>query len=162
MEVKLHAFPSRDREFLDFAQAAFNVLAEPRTIEALQRALRVRYPAAVVTQQAELARHGEGPIVWYAFRTAAIGIPPIGAEPDEPEAWAILDDERRFVEVTGLEPNVTHRWSGIGGYTQDGLPIVEEVRPGIWATGGYNGTGNLFGAVCAREVANLALNRANG
>ena len=73
MDVKLHAFPSRDREFLDFAQAAFNVLAEPRTTGALQRALRVRYPAAVVTEQAELARHGDGPIVWYAFRTAAIG-----------------------------------------------------------------------------------------
>ena len=40
MEVKLHAFPSRDREFLEFAQAAFNVLSEPRTTEALQRARR--------------------------------------------------------------------------------------------------------------------------
>lgn len=100
MDVKLHAFPSRDREFLEFAQAAFNVLAEPRTTEALQRALRVRYPAAVVTKQAELARHGEGPIVWYAFRTAAIGIPPIGTDASEPEAWAIIDDDRRFVEVS--------------------------------------------------------------
>ena len=100
VDVKLHAFPSRDREFLDFAQAAFNVLAEPRTTEALQRALRVRYPAAVVTEQAELARHGDGPRIWYAFRTAAIGIPPIGADTEEPEAWAIVDDERRFVEVS--------------------------------------------------------------
>jgi PAS domain-containing protein len=100
VDVKLHAFPSRDREFRDFAQAAFNVLAEPRTTEALQRALRLRYPAAVVTQQAELARHGEGPLVWYAFRTAAIGIPPIGTEPEDAEAWAIIDDEMRFVEVS--------------------------------------------------------------
>ena len=102
LDVKLHAFPSRDREFRDFAQAAFNVLAEPRTTEALQRALRIRYPAAAVTEQAELARHGDGPIVWYAFRTAAIGVPPIGAEPAprSAEAWAILDDERRFIEVS--------------------------------------------------------------
>jgi PAS domain-containing protein len=100
LDVKLHAFPSRDRAFLEFAQAAFNVLAEPRTIEALQRALRVRYPAAVVTEQAELARHGDGPIVWYAFRTAAIGVPPIGAEELSNEAWAIVDDDRRFVEVS--------------------------------------------------------------
>ncbi len=100
MDVKLHAFPSRDREFLDFAQAAFNVMAEPRSTEALQRALRVRYPAAVVTEQAELARHGDGPIVWYAFRTAAIGIPPIGSDESEQEAWAIIDDERRFVKVS--------------------------------------------------------------
>jgi PAS domain-containing protein len=100
VDVKLHSFPSRDREFLEFAQAAFNVLAEPRTIEALQRALRVRYPAAVVTEQAELARHGDGPIVWYAFRTAAIGVPPIGVDEPAREAWAIIDDERRFVEVS--------------------------------------------------------------
>ena len=100
MDVKLHAFPSRDREFLEFAQAAFNVLAEPRTTDALQRALRVRYPAAVVTEQAELARHGEGPLVWYAFRTAAIGMPAIGAEPADGDAWAIVDDERRFVVVS--------------------------------------------------------------
>lgn len=101
VDAKLHAFPSRDREFGDFAQAAFNILVEPRTTEALQRALRVRYPAAVVTEQAELARHGDGPVVWYAFRTAAIGIPPIGADaPEEAKAWAILDDERRFLEVS--------------------------------------------------------------
>jgi PAS domain-containing protein len=100
LDVKLHAFPSRDREFLEFAQAAFNVLGEPRTVEALQRALRMRYPAAVVTEQAELARHGDGPIVWYAFRTAAIGVPPIGADEVSREAWAIIDDERRFVEVS--------------------------------------------------------------
>jgi PAS domain-containing protein len=100
VDVKLHAFPSRDRAFLEFAQAAFNVLAEPRTIEALQRALRVRYPAAIVTEQAELARHGEGPLVWYAFRTAAIGAPAIGAEAVASDAWAIVDDDRRFVEVS--------------------------------------------------------------
>lgn len=100
MDVKLHAFPSRDREFLEFAQAAFNVMAEPRTTDGLQRALRVRYPAAVVTEQAELARHGDGPIVWYAFRTAAIGVPPIGTDEPQKEAWAIIDDDRRFVEVS--------------------------------------------------------------
>jgi PAS domain S-box-containing protein len=102
VDVKLHAFPSRDREFQDFAQAAFNVLAEPRTPEALQRALRIRYPAAAVTEQAELARHGDGPTVWYAFRTAAVGVPPLGAEAAAaaPDAWAIIDDERRFIEVS--------------------------------------------------------------
>jgi PAS domain-containing protein len=100
VDVKLHAFPSGDREFLEFAQAAFNVLADPRTIEDLQRALRVRYPAAVVTEQAELARHGDGPLVWYAFRTAAIGAPAIGADPIETDAWAIVDDDRRFIEVS--------------------------------------------------------------
>lgn len=100
MDVKIHAFPSRDREFVEFAQAAWATLPEPQTPEALQRALRVRYPAAAVTEQAELARHGEGPVVWYAFRTAAVGAPGLDTAPEKADAWAILDDDRRFVEVS--------------------------------------------------------------
>ena len=100
MDVKLHSFPSRDREFVEFAQAAWAVLPEPRSTEALQRALRVRYPAAVVTEQEELARHGDGPTIWYAFRTAAIGAPPIEVQPARSGSWAIIDDERTFVEVS--------------------------------------------------------------
>jgi PAS domain-containing protein len=100
VDVTLHAFPSVDREFVEFATAACAVLPEPRTVIALQRALRVRYPAAVVTEQTELARHGDGPTVWYAFRTAATGAPTLEARTDRLGAWAILDDERRFVEVS--------------------------------------------------------------
>jgi len=100
VDVKIHAFPSRDREFVEFAQAAGAVLPAPQTTDALQRALRVRYPAAVVTEQAELARHGDGPIVWYAFRTAAVGAPGVGATSEKTGAWAILDDEGLFVEVS--------------------------------------------------------------
>ena len=65
--------------------------------------------------------------------------------------------DRRFEEITGIAPRVTHRWTGTGGYTADGLPVLEEVRPGVWATGGYCGTGNLFGAACARSLVRLAL-----
>lgn len=100
MDPELRAFPSRDGDFVAFAEAALAALPAPRTAARLRQALRVRYPAAVVTVQEELARHGEGPVVWYAFRTAAMGAP--GAEVDtakEP-AWAILDDERRFLEVS--------------------------------------------------------------
>jgi PAS domain-containing protein len=100
VDVKIHAFPSRDRDFLAFVDEAWVALAAPRTPDALQRALRVRYPAAVVTEQAELARHGEGPLVWYAFRTAALGAPTIDEPPTRPAAWAILDDDRRFLEVS--------------------------------------------------------------
>jgi PAS domain-containing protein len=101
VDVRIHSFPSRDREFVDYVASAWAALAAPQSPEALQRALRERYPAAVVTVQAELARHGDGPIVWYAFRTAALGVSTVdeGAEPD-PEAWAILDTERRFLEVS--------------------------------------------------------------
>ena len=100
MDVKLHAFPSRDREFLEFVHASWASLLEPRTQELLQRALRARYPAAVVTEQAELARHGEGPIVWYCFRTAALGAPTGEDQDGTDDGWAILDEERRFLEVS--------------------------------------------------------------
>ena len=99
MDIQLHAFPSRDSEFGDYVRAAWVALAPPKTPEGMQDALRVRYPAAMVVVQQELARHGDGPIVWYAFRTAAIGMPPIDDEPTRETAWAILDDERRFLEV---------------------------------------------------------------
>jgi PAS domain-containing protein len=99
VDVRLHAFPSKDREFVEFVQAAWAVLPEPRTPESLQRGVRVRYPAAIVTEQAEFARHGDAPIVWYAFRTAASGTP-APADEGAGDAWAILDDERRFVEVS--------------------------------------------------------------
>jgi PAS domain-containing protein len=100
VDVRLHAFPSRDREFVEYVEAAWAALPAPRTTEALQHALRARYPAAIVTVQNELARHDEAPVVWYAFRTAAIGTPAIDDEPRSDGAWAILDDERRFLEVS--------------------------------------------------------------
>jgi gamma-glutamylputrescine oxidase len=65
--------------------------------------------------------------------------------------------ERRFQEMTGAEPNVTQRWAATAGYTADGLPVFGEIRPGVWATGGYCGTGNLFGAACGRSIARFAL-----
>ena len=101
MDVRIHSFPSRDREFVDYVASASAGLPAPPSPEALQRALRARYPAAVVTVQAELARHGDGPVVWYAFRTAAAGVWPVEEGTDDDQgAWAILDGERRFLEVS--------------------------------------------------------------
>ena len=68
--------------------------------------------------------------------------------------------DRRFTEVLGAPPTVTRRWAATAGYTPDSLPVLAEVRRGIWATGGYSGTGNLFGAACGRAVARLALGMA--
>jgi gamma-glutamylputrescine oxidase len=69
--------------------------------------------------------------------------------------------ERRFREVIGVDPVVTHRWAATAGYIATGLPVLEQVRPGVWATGGYCGTGNLLGAACGRAIARLALGIAN-
>lgn len=48
---------------------------------------------------------------------------------------------------------VKHRWAASVAYTDDGLPVLEEVRPKTWAVGGYSGTGNIVGALCARAAA---------
>jgi glycine/D-amino acid oxidase-like deaminating enzyme len=55
----------------------------------------------------------------------------------------------------GVRAPVRHRWAGIVGYTADGLPVVDQVRPGVWAIGGYCGTGNVIGALCGRGVAEV-------
>jgi glycine/D-amino acid oxidase-like deaminating enzyme len=53
---------------------------------------------------------------------------------------------------------ITHRWVGLVGYTYDMLPVVEQVRPNLWAIGGYCGTGNVLGALCGRGVAQTIVN----
>lgn len=50
------------------------------------------------------------------------------------------------------EATVTHRWAASVGYTTDALPYLGEVRQGVWAAGGYCGTGNVVGALCARQL----------
>ena len=52
---------------------------------------------------------------------------------------------------------VTHRWAAVVGYTDDGLPVFTEARPGVWAVGGYSGTGNVVGALCGRAAARRAV-----
>jgi glycine/D-amino acid oxidase-like deaminating enzyme len=40
-----------------------------------------------------------------------------------------------------VKAEVTHRWAATVAYTQSGLPILEQVRPRVWAIGAYSGTG---------------------
>lgn len=65
--------------------------------------------------------------------------------------------ERCLRERVGTRAPITHRWAALVSYTTDGLPVVEQVRPGVWAAGAYNGTGNVVGALCGRAVAQLAV-----
>jgi glycine/D-amino acid oxidase-like deaminating enzyme len=55
----------------------------------------------------------------------------------------------------GVDAPITHRWAATVGYTETGMPILEQVRPGVWAIGAYSGTGNVVGALCGRAVADL-------
>jgi gamma-glutamylputrescine oxidase len=64
--------------------------------------------------------------------------------------------ERFLRERIGAGAPVTHRWAASVAYTASGMPVVAEVRPRVWAVGGYNGTGNVIGAICGRGVARLA------
>lgn len=76
------------------------------------------------------------------------------AEPAEP-VQSLLDTHLR--ERLRVTASITHRWAGAVGYTPDGLPIFEEVRPRVWAIGGYSGTGNVVGAICGRAVAQMVV-----
>lgn len=60
-------------------------------------------------------------------------------------------------EHLGVRTAITHRWGASVGFVEGELPILEEVEPGIWAMGGYNGTGNLIGALCGRAAVELAV-----
>ncbi len=51
---------------------------------------------------------------------------------------------------------ITHRWAASVGYVEGALPVMEEVRPEVWALGGYSGTGNLVGALAGRAAAAAA------
>jgi gamma-glutamylputrescine oxidase len=74
----------------------------------------------------------------------------------------IQDRLTRFLrEHLRVSAPITHRWAASVGYTESGLPIVEQVRPGVWATGGYNGTGNVMGALCGRAVADAIAGHSN-
>ena len=58
-------------------------------------------------------------------------------------------------ELLGELPEITHRWAGIFGLTQDLLPLVGPV-PGhddVWVAAGYSGHGNVFGLLCGELVA---------
>ena len=64
-----------------------------------------------------------------------------------------------LVELLGYLPNVTHRWAGIFGLTQDLLPLVGRVpgHEGAWIAAGYSGHGNVLGFMCGELVASALL-----
>lgn len=65
--------------------------------------------------------------------------------------------EHRLRTRVGTHAPITHRWAATVTYTHDELPVVESVAPGVWGVGGYSGTGNVVGALCARGAVRRAL-----
>jgi gamma-glutamylputrescine oxidase len=74
----------------------------------------------------------------------------------EPSAWVQAEMERFLRERVGVRAPVTHRWAASVGYSRGVLPVLDQLRPGVWAAGGYSGTGNVVGALFGRAAAQLA------
>ena len=51
---------------------------------------------------------------------------------------------------------VTHHWAANVSYSVTPVPLLAELRPRLWAIGGYSGTGNVIGALAGRAVARVA------
>jgi len=66
-----------------------------------------------------------------------------------------------LTELLGELPEITNRWAGIFGLTQDLLPLVGPVpgHDGVWVAAGYSGHGNVFGLLCGELVADALLGR---
>ena len=79
--------------------------------------------------------------------------------PSRPSAPVQHHLERLLRERLGVDAPVTHRWAAAVAYSSDGLPVWGELRPGLFVTGAYSGTGNVFGVLCGRALADLAIGR---
>jgi PAS domain-containing protein len=109
--LRLQIFPAEDVAFrrhvgdaLAYLQATATKGSRTRRlkpIEAhdLQWRLRDRYPAAVVRPRDSLADPGTAETVWYVYRFGSV-VPGHRWWEEPGHAWAIIDDERRFVEVS--------------------------------------------------------------
>ncbi len=107
------------------------------------------------------ARHGfdywqqlpDGRIVLGGFRDFSILTEMTDEETTTEPIQEALD--AFLIELLGRMPEVTHRWAGIFGLTQDLLPLVGRLpaRDGVWVAAGYSGHGNVLGLLCGELVA---------
>ncbi|MBA3736803.1 MAG: FAD-binding oxidoreductase [Actinobacteria bacterium] len=102
---------------------------------------------------------GDGRIVLGGFRDFSI----LSEMTDEETTTEPIQEalDAFLVELLGYMPEVTHRWAGIFGLTQDLLPLVGRVpsRDGTWIAAGYSGHGNVLGFMCGELVASAVLGR---
>jgi gamma-glutamylputrescine oxidase len=69
--------------------------------------------------------------------------------------------ERLLRTDIGTAAPVEQRWTGVVGFTAESLPVLAEPEPGLLAVGGYSGTGNLVGPLCATWAVDRLLGRRN-
>jgi len=58
-------------------------------------------------------------------------------------------------ELGVRQAEITHRWVGIVGFSDGDRPFAGQVGEGLYALGGYSGTGNLIGFIAGTAVAEL-------
>jgi glycine/D-amino acid oxidase-like deaminating enzyme len=80
-------------------------------------------------------------------------------EASNPDVQARLDSYLR--DDLLVQAPVTHRWVGLVGYADEPLPTAGAVGEGLFALGGYNGTGHVQAFVAARIVAELIVDGAS-
>ena len=100
----------------------------------------------------------DGRIVLGGFRDVSIMDELTDVEETTPTIQASL--ESFLHELAGKEVEITHRWAGIFGLTQDMLPLVGPVpgRDGrVWVAAGYSGHGNVLGFACGALAADALL-----
>ena len=98
---------------------------------------------------------GDGRIVLGGFRD--VGGDEEWTDDATPSATVQAQLERFLRERLWVRAPITHRWAATVSYSTTGLPVLEEVRPGVVAAGAYSGTGNVLGALCGRGAARYAL-----
>jgi gamma-glutamylputrescine oxidase len=102
----------------------------------------------------------DGRIVLGGFRDVSIMDELTDVEETTPTIQASL--ESFLHELAGEEVEITHRWAGIFGLTQDMLPLAGAI-PGrdekLWVAAGYSGHGNVLGFACGELVADALLGR---
>ena len=103
----------------------------------------------------------DGRVLLGGFRDVSIMDELTDVEETTPTIQASL--ERFLGELIGGEPEITHRWAGIFGLTQDMLPLVGRVpgRDDVWVAGGYSGHGNVLGFASGALVADAILGDAS-
>jgi gamma-glutamylputrescine oxidase len=99
----------------------------------------------------------DGRILLGGFRDVSILDELTDVEETTPAIQSSL--EAYLHELAGGGVQVTHRWAGIFGLTQDMLPLVGAVpgRADVWVAGGYSGHGNVLGFACGELVADALL-----
>ncbi len=101
--------------------------------------------------------NGDGTIVFGGCRTYHADRE-VGYE-DRTTPWVQDDIEKWVTELLGSGYEITARWAGTMGFSQDGLPIVgpvpeiDQARKRIWFCGGFTGHGMSSGFLTAKSAA---------